>query len=319
MNKKAENHEKSINDSLLVNPIDINKSIKKTRIKFIMQIFAYTLISAAIIFYFVPSIFQGIYYSKMDSYTRMMANLTQFKIPVSIIGNISKPQLFQTEVGIINSAYISNGTGVNLQNIESTYLKVPSTKLELYDVGYGSSFYINPPSNNMDEINSILMHNPNQTAIINISLKNPKTLEEIKEFISKYHINISWLAVTTELEYSHSSNITMEEGSQYRQFGFPTKTLFYNTWEEKVLDYNSPNEYLEFIKGEWEWTIKNKDLVKNSKDMLIFKEMEHALLSDLQIYGITVIGTTDVLSEMCNDEEIAYGVIAGFYPWDIIK
>ncbi len=296
----------------------ITKSVRKVRLKFIMRMFFITFISIVLIFVVIPNIFQGIYYSKMDSYIRMMANLTQFKSPVSVIGHRTKPEFFQTEVGVITNAYESSRTGVYLQGEATTILKPPSMKID-YDEIYGTSFYKEPTENNLLELRTILDHNDKQVAIINISFKKEKSIQEIKEYLRNYKIKISWLAITTGLEFSHSSNVSMSEGSQYRQFGIPTKTISTKTFEKLVLDFNNPEDYIKFIKEELKWSLNHKDLVKKSSDMFIFQEMENVLKTDFMIYGMTIIGTSDELSKLCENEDIAYGQITGFYPWDIIE
>lgn len=295
-------------------PINVQKSMLKIRFKFIILITGITLSCLLLIFLIIPGIFETIYFANSKDYNRILANVTQFKWPVSYVGNIGDSKLYEYKVGAITTAYISNDTGITLQNIVESKVKIPSMKLE-YDDMIGSLFYIDAPSNNMNQIYEILSNNPHNVALMNISLEDSMSLTEITQLLLQYQVAISWFAVETGMEYEHNTNISMN--GQYRQFGFPTKTIIPNLYKEMVMDYNNPDEYIEYIREEMKWCIEHKNLLYTQSD-LIFKEMEQVLEGEISIYGVTIIGTTDELMKLCDEDAIQYAKITGFYPWNII-
>lgn len=311
MNK---NKDVDTNDYINSIPIDLNKIVKKSRYKLVALIMSISLIVIGFIIVIVPSISMYFRQLKFDDYTRMVSNLTQFDKPVYNNGFTSNGSIYQPKFGAINSTY--QDQIINTQSIEWISVS-PFNKLKISDF-FVSSFYVDPSENNINYVRTILDNNPSNTAIINFSLNDSYSLKELKEFFELNGIVITWLAVETGYENSHSDTISMENG-QYNQFGFPTFTSINSTFETKKLDINNSDEYMDFIRGEWKWSFENKKLVSGYKDLYVFKEMESALKSSEKIYGFTVVGNTKDLLKLCDNEKLVYGNIGGIYPWTIIN
>lgn len=302
------------NDYINSMPVDLNKIVKKSRYKLITLIISITIAVMVIIVGVIPSISMGLRQLKFDDYTRMLSNLTQFDRPVYNNGFTSNGSLYQFKLGAINSTY--QDQIINTQSVDWASVDFLN-RLKINDY-YVSSFDVDPIDNNINYVKTMLEHNPNNTAIINFSLNDSYSLEELKEFFELNGIVITWLAVETGYENSHNDTINMENG-QYNQFGFPTFTSINSTFETKQLDINNPDEYMDFIRGEWKWSLDNKKLVSKYKDLYVFKEIESVLNSSEKIYGFTAVGTTKDLLELCDNEKLVYGNIGGIYPWTIIN
>ena len=301
----------------IMEPNSISTSIRKARKKFVLKIFALTLLFSIIITLIVPSFFTMFISYKTKDYTRMLSNITQVQTPVSNVGFTSKNGFYRHEIGAITSAYSGWSISANAaksQEILKAEIAIPSLKISINE-NYGVAFSSKPSeSANTEVAKLILQKNPNNVAIVNYTLKDAVNLEQVHEIVSHYEVKLLWLAVFTGLEYEHSNNVNMGEDVQYRQFGFPTSTNINGEFRE--LDYDNPSEYIEFLKNEWKWCIDNNALVKSSKDMLVFKDMEKALKSDVSIYGFTIVGTTRELQKLCADKKISSGNVYGIYPWD---
>jgi len=301
----------------ITEPNNVIAAIRKVRKKFVFKIFALTLFFMLFITLVIPSIFNLIIFNKTNDYARILSDLTQFQEPVSSVGYTSNIGLYKSEIGTITSIYRGwniQENAVNSQKIIKAEISVPSLKIDVNE-NYGVSFYSKPSENaNTENIELILKKNPNRVGIVNYTLREAKNIEQIKESVSEYDVRLLWLAVLTGLEYEHSDTVNMGQNIQYRQFGFPTSTNINNEFKE--LDYNNPSAYLELLSNEWKWCSENKDLVKSSKDMLVFQDMQKAIDSNFSIYGVTIVGTTEELLKLCDDKDIVTGNVYGIYPWD---
>ena len=295
----------------------INTSIRKARKKFVLRIFAFTLLFTIIITLIIPSFFTMFISYKTKDYTRMLSNITQVQAPISNVGFTSNNDFYSHEVGVITTTYRGWSISENMvksQEILKAKIDVPSLKMNINE-NNGAVFNLKPTENTNTEFTKlILQKNSNNVGIVNYTLKDAVNINQIQEIVSNYEVKVLWLAVFTGLEYEHLDTVNMGKDVQYRQFGFPTSTFINGEFRE--LDYNNPSQYIEFLKNEWKWCIDNNGLVKSSKDMLVFKDMKKALASDVSIYGFTIVGTTSELQKLCNDKKIVSGNVYGIYPWD---
>lgn len=315
---------------------NINKNLAKVSKKFKNKVFLMS-ISAAIatlitLGLVLPAIISIPTSFKMSKITRLSMDAVQFTQDRKVGGYGNKPFGFFDYTQSF-SVYTSEVTGKKFK--EQTEIKISPNIItgSFESIAPAVSQYIHPniePSKGygeeytLEKANNILIKNKDNTvATIRVSLQNVKALEEIKNILMDYDVEVQWLAVECGDEEIEPKNMSAGQ-NQYVQWGIPGTLASSKDSSLSFISIEDIN-YNKAIMGELKWLDENKKLIKADKGLLKYNGIDNSvggkaayiIDNGIKIYGLKITGPTSELLELQKELDIRFIEVLDmdFYYW----
>lgn len=317
--------------------LDTSKLLGKARKALLLKVIITTILSVmmliSIFFVIVPSILKTVNYPKISDVTRALVDITQFTSPVQV-GGYGNSLSFFGEYSFDASAYTYTITGTKQKNSAEIKGKYNMFTGNFQSPVQPSVQFIHPNIKVSDEFskkrspaiakNNLIKNGNNTVAVVDISLKSVKNLEEVSTSLKDFDVKVEWMAVECGSEGLKPKNINSSQ-NQYVQWGIPGQLFNTVKTGPSEFDYSSPYEYKKAVIEELKWLDKNKNYIAPDKSLLKFQGLDNSVENrakyiidnGIKIYGLRITGPSTELSKLNTKLDIRMEEVVDidFYYW----